>query len=597
MGVNINKTLIIWIDQNVNNEENKPYQKEIKNFNNVNLDCFENLNDAIKSFKEINFNKTIIITSGRLYENFMKELKACEQEINFIPKIIIFTGDAKSFISGKKDLLPLNDPFYNVGGVKDYINDLTKFIESSLNRYNGEFKPQRESFLQDEKFEFLKISNKSDLILPVYYSKYLKVPTEEEIKRFNQKIFAENINNAPISFLFSQLAEAGNIPIKLLTKFWLKAYSAHNSFKEDMDKELLKGKYNEYLPMIEKLYEGVGKNQTYSEKSKLYKGIMVTNLKDDDPEKDKVWEKFCEGFNKWDKENKDGLPYAILYGPSFFSFYKDEKKIDEFIEKYGKDRRHHLLISCVLEMPSNLKFVKNQAIIKENLSYFDSGDEVVFFPFSCFEVKKIVKKEKKVSEYIFTLNYLDKYENIFPLNEKDIFKDVPENKFSKLVFDSGIIDTQLINFPNWFSNDNIKNNNYSNNSTQISLNRNYNNIINNNAQQNNNINNAYQFPNQMFSNYNNQQVTFTIEKEINDYSLLSVVKQSCLNSINQNNFTDFDDLRDKIQSNLKQLNPCNWWVQVGDEKLSEFGNVNYDEVMIFHFINSNYNFYIHVAQR
>ena len=93
-------------------------------------------------------------------------------------------------------------------------------------------------------------------------------------------------------------------------------------------------------------------------------------------------------------------------------------------------------------------FVKNNTIIKKELSYFEDDYEILFFPFSCFEIKTIEKKNNK--EYKIILNYLDKYTDLFCHEETRSFKDVPENEFSKLIFNSNII-IKSIEKPNWFN--------------------------------------------------------------------------------------------------------------------------------------------------
>ena len=231
--------------------------------------------------------------------------------------------------------------------------------------------------------------------------------------------------------------------------------------------------------------------------------------------------------------------------------------------------RYTLLISLILEVPSNYRFVKNQAIINKELSYFNLDSEVLFFPFSCFEIKNIEKVKENF--YKITLNYPENHTNLFPPNEKITFEQVPENEFSKLVFNSSIIDANLIKMPTWFTNNDINDQN---------------------------INNIYTDDNRTS---NNNQIylpnfTFDVEKEINDYNLLSAVKNLCLTSICQSNYTNFEQLRDIIQSNLVQSYSGNWWVHVGDVRLSTFGNVNQDSVMIFNFRNSNFDFHVHVAK-
>ena len=53
--------------------------------------------------------------------------------------------------------MPLNDPFYNLGGIKDKEREIMSFIESSINEYNNEFKPNKDDFLCNETLQFLNI--------------------------------------------------------------------------------------------------------------------------------------------------------------------------------------------------------------------------------------------------------------------------------------------------------------------------------------------------------------------------------------------------------------------------------------------------------
>ena len=47
-----NITNIIWIEQNVDNEENKYYLKELKNIQNIKINCFKNVMDALALIKK-----------------------------------------------------------------------------------------------------------------------------------------------------------------------------------------------------------------------------------------------------------------------------------------------------------------------------------------------------------------------------------------------------------------------------------------------------------------------------------------------------------------------------------------------------------------
>ena len=610
MGNNQNKTLIIWLDKYINNEENKSYQKELNKIDDIQLECFIDVNKGIDYIKTIKFRKTIIITSGRLYPEFYKALKDNLLEINIIPNIIIFTGDAKRYSSEKAKELPLKDPFYNKGGVVDHINFLMDFVDASKNKYNSEF-DGNEDEIKSEELEFDFISDKNDLILPMYYSEHLNVCTEEQIKKFNKKIFEDNDNIESIKFLFSQLVEAGNIPLNLLTMFWLRAYSLHTIFNENLNKDLLNNNYNDYLPIIQKLYESVDKSNLCSCDETIYKGIIVERKK---------MNSFIREFNN----KRDAIPKAILYGKSFFSFYKDEYKVKKLKDsKKAFLKRFNYFIKLVLEKPSNLKLIKNNAIINKDISYFESEDEIVFFPFSCFEIKKIEQINEQ--EIIITLNYLDKYRELIKPEEDKSFEKVPENNYSKLVFESGIINDKKIEMPNWYipkltnnsEEDNLINNNNTNinNQSQITnlnplelINNNIA-IINNNNENigfsNNQINNIYTNINStnflkqneelnMIINNNIIPQNLNIVKAIDNFSLLSKVKEICISSIKQFNYTNSEELQNIIQNNLIKINQENLTVKIYQILTDNFSGFDISSLMIFQYRDSSNNFFIYI---
>ena len=464
MGNSQDETLIIWIDKKV--DDKKEYTKKLKDYKNINLKTYDEINDGIKYLKDIKFQKTIIIISKEYYPDFIKEIDKCIDDLFIIPKTIIFTENTKKYLEDNKDKksLFLNDPFYNIGGIVDNINDLTKFVESSINKYNPEFTKNKDERIKNEEFNYQIITNKNELILPIYYVDHLNYGCEKDIeeikkmKAFNEKIFNENKNIIPLGFLFSQLSDTGNIPLNIIVKFLLRAYSTHLSFNQKMNEELLKGNYNDYFPIIQLLYKGVNNCVLKSETSKLYKGIFVEKSK---------WETLLNNLNEKKEEH---LPLAILYGSSFFSFYKDDDLVEDFKKIYEKTKNEdEIFLYLILESTNNYMFVKNNAVIKKELSYYKDEDEILFFPFSCFEVKSIEKKKEK--EYTITLNYLDKYTKLFSKEETRTFKEVPENEFSKLLFNSNII-IQSIEKPNWFNNLSkpILTNLNNNNSTKLELN-------------------------------------------------------------------------------------------------------------------------------
>ena len=64
---------IIWLDSEVNNDENLNYQELIKKINQIDLFPYTETNDCINKLKEINYKKTFVIISGSKLDEFSKE--------------------------------------------------------------------------------------------------------------------------------------------------------------------------------------------------------------------------------------------------------------------------------------------------------------------------------------------------------------------------------------------------------------------------------------------------------------------------------------------------------------------------------------------
>ena len=103
---------VLWIDQNVDNYINIGYAKELRAINSVKyLKLFKNTEEAIIYLKEIRFDETIIIVSGRLYAELVEKFKENLLEIYTIPKIIVFTSSRSKFIEFNKDYENENNKF------------------------------------------------------------------------------------------------------------------------------------------------------------------------------------------------------------------------------------------------------------------------------------------------------------------------------------------------------------------------------------------------------------------------------------------------------------------------------------------------------
>ena len=199
--------------------------------------------------------------------------------------------------------------------------------------------------------------------------------------------------------------------------------------------------------MMRLLYQNVIEGQLASEaKNTLYKGITIHS---------ETWEKI---YKKYKEQKNENIPKAIIYGDTFFSFYRDINTVNKFKNHNKKGfGRFDIYLNLILEGTTNFRFVKNNTIITKEVSYFDDkyNDEVLFFPFSCFEIVKIEEKKKidpkDPKEFTLTLNYLDKYIHYFEDDATKSLKNVIQNEYSELVMNSDLIETDSNDLPDWFT--------------------------------------------------------------------------------------------------------------------------------------------------
>ena len=128
MVANIN---VIWIDSNIDNEENNKYLKELKKIWYLKIESFKNIEEALKYIKQLQFVETKIVVSSEIYIQFINSFKENINDINVIPKIIIFTKD-NNFNQSNQEIL--NHPFYNYGGIKTTFNEIKNFLISPQNK-------------------------------------------------------------------------------------------------------------------------------------------------------------------------------------------------------------------------------------------------------------------------------------------------------------------------------------------------------------------------------------------------------------------------------------------------------------------------------
>ena len=217
-------------------------------------------------------------------------------------------------------------------------------------------------------------------------------------------IYNQYSNNNQIFYLFSQIIDLKSIPIELLCKYYVRIYTLNSNFNQDINKHLLEGKLNIFENYIKILYEGIKLEILKTPEEKyLYHLTKFNN------------EEIIKIKNNLENK-KDNLP-IILFSKQFLSFFKKKEEIKKYIKINDENQ-----ILVLFEFENNIKFYSNYQ------TYFDIEEiclnkkEVIFLPFSCFEIKNIREIEiNKIKLIQINLKYLDenKYKYLKDYKQKD----------------------------------------------------------------------------------------------------------------------------------------------------------------------------------
>ena len=384
---------VIWFDENYDNEENTGYINELKEYHNLKIKCFKDIEEGMNYIKTIEFVETNIIISGRLYGKFISKFKEELKDIYIIPKIIIFTKNKDTFLKNNNEYKNyIDNSFYNLGGVKTMFNDIKDFILSPLNK--------KIMNREDEcKLTFEYIDCEEKLYYPILYKALMDTTRIDNIDLFTSKIYDKYKNeNTEIKNLLNSIENIQNIPVELLSKYYTRLYTAesdnsNNNFYSDINKDLRENKKDNYLSYIKILYEGIKtKSLPLGSNNILYRGTSLSN----------------EEINKIKNyiNNKiKGLPGAILFSKTFLSFTKDIKIAKNFLMNQNNNNEFNKVL-FILEKDSHIDYNLSTHADIEKISFYPNEKEVLFFPFSSFEIKEININNENI--YEIKLLYLGK---------------------------------------------------------------------------------------------------------------------------------------------------------------------------------------------
>ena len=417
---------VIWIDEALESLENKEYAQKLNSFGSFETNLFTNVDQAIVNMKLIKFQQTFIIVSGKLYyPEFVEKFKDNIKDMCFAPKILIFTKNKHDFVMTSRIQ---NNTFYNFGGVYDRFDDIIEFLRA-----------ETQSKLEIKKADnvqltFEYIDNKQKLILPLFF-KTLIESTNKNVDKYTSYLYDEYKENENVENLLNPIRYISDIPMEILSKYYARLYTAQSDFYNNINKELGQNKVDKYLPFIKTLYEGVKlKSLPLSNDKLLYRGGKISH-------------KEIEDIKKYMKDKIQGLPSSIVFSKSFLSFSKDKTVANDFLS-HDNNNINLCKVLFVLEKDDNIEYNLSTHADIEKLSFFPGEREVLFFPFSSFEIKDIKETTIIGNErgYEIRLLYLGKY-------LKDIAKDqnivnnenkIPDTKFKKELIKVGLIKKEKV---------------------------------------------------------------------------------------------------------------------------------------------------------
>ena len=444
------KSYIIWIDKNINNIENHCYLKGFKK-GNFEVNTYENIEYGLNEIlynKSIYFKNIYIILSGSFYQDFILKFKEHLKDIYVVPKIVIFTSKKGLFLeknSKIKDII--ENKFYNLGGIQTNFNILNEnfLIEKTWKKEIEIENISLNNNIEGEQYTFEYINNILELYLPVFYKSFFKLNEKDNFDELTHYLYDKYKENKYAKELLEPIDGIPEIPIEILCKYYARLYTIESKFYIDLNEGLRKG--NLFLKEKELLFS-LNKNNHYSITfiKSFYEGIKLGVF--DLDFKGKLYGFSClekkefDKINEYLKNKKSELLVANLFSKCFLSFYENEEISYNFYKSY---KYNISKIKNNNSVPVFFHLIKKENIKESLYSHIKIGDisiypeekEILFLPFTCFEILKVIpneenenlsciSKKKSVAYYIIELIYKGKYEK--ELKKEEI---IPNSKFEE----------------------------------------------------------------------------------------------------------------------------------------------------------------------
>ena len=461
---------IIWIDENVDSNENKIFlevfeggiknakfylKKSVKDA----FDLIKNHRETInhRSVKIFQFRLFYVIISGSLSNEFFTEYVKTTKELGIISANIIFCSDVDKH---KRSAYYLDD-FLNSGKVYNHesIDKIIEYINKDENPFLNEL-PEKKKIIRplNENYGnvFFPICSITDIAFPYFFGQLINstLVNKYDLEGFQQ--FLLTFYPELKDLIFPSKEKKIDIPYYLLEKFFLRLFTDERSnFYKNINLDLTNGKFDLYRVYIFLLYDALNKKSIKSfYNKKLYRGTVLS----------KKELKHIEDLFKINEElklmnnnikYKDEINSCLYFSKTFLSFSKDIDIAKGFI---GKENNEIFPVLFEVEELDEKEVKKNDFFVPNldmhNITDFDREMEVLFLPFSCFEIVSINEEiidsfEGKMKVKIIKLRYLYKYSStLFDYIEK-----IKNDKEKLQIFIKNVINstfseeiTNLVNF-------------------------------------------------------------------------------------------------------------------------------------------------------
>ena len=420
---------LIWIDLNIDINENLSYQNQIDSIQNIVIFPFKNIKEAFEKMTSISFQKTIVIINETLIKNFFQMLQNSIRTLKIIPEILIFSQNNKLIENNEYSKYYFYDKNLIFSSFQSILNEI-----KLQKKYTPKKIPLTKFSKEDPYFTFQYINNKDDLKLPLYYQNLINIPNKDEILKFNIFLLDKFSSSEHLSNLINQTLIKTEIPIEIISKFWLRVYSLESYFYSEMNNYLIRRLGDDYDTYTKVLYEGLKLNAI----SPFFNSVLFRGAKINDNE--------IEMIKKFSKEKQENLPGCICFCNSFFSSTNNENIAFEYMKsKTLNDNENYAFY--IIEKGNEID--KNNASNANIKDYsFFSEDEILFFPFSSFEFLDIDIKEKdNFFYYEIHLFYLGKYKEIVD----DNLTNISETIFSTQILKTEFFDKKTLKSQNTFN--------------------------------------------------------------------------------------------------------------------------------------------------